>query len=191
MSLVVPKDIAVAAGNLVRGTALSQYPSWRPIAYGFESSASVLSVDGVKETPVDVHQAFSSLSFEHSPAEIGDLVTEVYEVDGSFDSSNLREVSNFRIDGSVRLLTTLRKMSLKVFYLFSIGKREEMDNKTLLPTTGNIVVFSSRHTRLENISFQQTLRPDGSVLLEFKCSDSNAIVAACHRLSEIFSSVKE
>jgi hypothetical protein len=190
MSLIVPKEIAVAVGNLVRGTALSQFPSWRPIAYGFDSSASVLTVEDVKESPVDINIAFGSLTYDYEPAEVGDVISEVYHVSGVFDSSALKEVSKFRVGGNSKLLTSLKPMSLRVFYLYALGKREEMENKALLEASGNLVVFSSRHTKLDNISFQISPRVEGNVALEFACNDAKAITSACRYLSEILASVK-
>ena len=191
MYLVVPKPIALSVANLVRGTILSQFPSWRPIAYEFSSKASILSVESIMEDPISINGAFSALSYSLEGTEsLGSVRKETYEINGKFGLSELKSSTKFTIthnmSNNFNLLTSIKPVTINVIYLFSTGKRDEDQNRKLVPVSNNIVVFASRHTSVEEISYQLEERPDGTMAIQFKCNNPLIVEQACSRLGEIF-----
>ena len=187
MQLTVPTGISLAVANLIRGTILSQFPSWRPFAYEFDSKASILSVDSIMEDPISIHGAVSSLTFtlDRDPA-LGEILPESYAVEGRFTVGQLKSLTQFQLSGvtdGFPLFTSVKPLNVKVWYLFSSGKRDEDQNRKLLPTSNNVVIFSSRHTSVEEISFKLNEISGGLTEIIFTCSEVGVVEKAIGFLS--------
>ena len=186
MSLIVPCDISQAVANLVRATALSQFPSWRPIGYKFDSKASVLSAENILEDPISINSEFSALKFIKAPEALNTVYSETYAINGETKSSDIAMQSAFKIVGDYKLLTSLVPVNLRVYYLFSAGIRSEAQNRSILPVDSNLVIFNSRHTSLDSIGASIQDRPDGDSEINFLCQDPEIITAAYSYLQQIF-----
>ena len=183
----VPTQLSELAGNFVRTYALSQFPSWRPFAYRFESRASLLSNSLFIDKPLDIHTKISKLKFVCEGGELGEIREEAYSVSNSFYVKDLVEQSNFMVSGEGSMLSrALNPTSLTVYYLFQKGLTTEEGNRNLVGLDENMVVFASRHTVIDDLGFSIKEIDEGVSQVDFYGCDAQLIQTALTEVSQIF-----
>ncbi len=186
--IVVPSALSYMFANLIRSYALSQFPEWRAFAYQFESQANLLVNECFIEKPVDIHCRFSSLVLDAPAANLGKVYSETYQIDSVFRVEDLRKQSKiFHVKGGdIVLARTLKPTSLTVYYLYQKGLQEENINRALIPQNSNTVFFATRHTKLENLSFQVEDLKNGNSSLDFYGCDEIFIRKTLEEIGKIF-----
>ncbi|GHU52998.1 hypothetical protein AGMMS49975_10020 [Clostridia bacterium] len=188
MEVVVPKAVAQTYANLVRVYALSQFPSWRPFAYRFEGKASLLSTDLFVDKPLNIHCEFSRLSFEGISGENGAVLSEKYSVGSAFSVGELKANSNFSVLGAdAKIAQAVSPTKIEVYYLYDVGVRNESENRALIKVDSNIVVFSTRHSKLDAFGFKIDDADAANSRISFSGIDDSVITDSLTGLQKLFS----
>jgi hypothetical protein len=183
----VPESLVDLFGNLIRGTVLTQFPCWRPIALTFADKASFLNTNNFLTSPTEIYALLSKLSFDHASKSSGEVLTEIYTVSNSLGVEDIKKQSKFTISGEFSVpIKVIGEHSFQVHYLYSLGRRSNTENMRLIPEDVRTVVFSSAHSLVEDCAWQviPSETTPGVVSLSFS-GDENILKEAVMRIRNI------
>lgn len=174
-----PSDLADSVALLVRSFILTQFPSWRPIAYIFpDITANILTAgNSIISSPIDIHTRLVSLQHNFGEVGLGTTHTEEYSLGAG---------SPLVIKGET-IATAVDSTTFKVVYSYNTGIHIEADNRSLVAESSGLVVFASRHTIVESLAYVIEPKGDGSSDILFSNTDSQLLEFAKTAIGKLFS----